>query len=497
MMTKNRKSSIFLFVIFFSLGLSALLSLSSKISSSSVLSISHEEPTLYEAWVEFADKGVKSKEQSKKILVDLERSFNARALDRRKKRRTLAGLFDERDFPLSKEYQKRVTATGAELMAQSRWLNGVVVRATADELKKIVVLPFVKEVGDYHVRSSTGRYESRPENPADIHRGAPYTGKSFYGRSEAQTKQLGLHRLHKAGFTGSDIVVAVIDTGFDLSHRVFNHPEHSIKVIAQWDFMDNDKKVTPEQKDRPLQQTHGTYVLGNIAAYLPGELVGSAFNALYILCKAEDDAEEYLLEEYWFVAALEYAESQGADVITSSLGLYTGYSQDQLDGKTSVMAFAWNLAVCNGVIGIQGGGNFGHDDDPTIHHLFPPADALGVIAVGAVDSDGNIARFSSDGPTVDGRLKPEVLACGAGGWTISISDRLGYVQGAGTSMAAPILAGAVACILQANPNWSVDKLRESLFHSGDFFRTHGKPDPLFIHGYGIPDVFAAANLKND
>lgn len=492
----NKQSFVSLCAVYLLLAVFALLSQSPNMSSGLVQSIS-EEPTLYEAWVEFLDKGIKSREQHDKILIGLEKNFNPRALARRKKRRTLPGLFDERDFPLVKGYLKGVATTGAELMAQSRWLNGVVVRATADELKKIVVLPYVKEVGDYHVRSLTGRYASRPENPADVHRGPLTEGKSFFGRSEVQTEQLGLHRLHKAGFTGGNVVVAVIDTGFDLSHRALNHPGRPIKVIAQWDFMDNDKITSPEQKDRSLQHTHGTYVLGNIAAYVPGELVGSAFAASYILCKAEDDAEEYLLEERWFVAALEYAESHGADVITSSLGLYTGYSPDQLDGKTSVMAQGWNLAIGNGVIGIQGGGNFGHDDKPHIHHLFPPADAIGVIAVGAIDSDGIITRFSSDGPTVDGRLKPEVLACGAGGWTISISDQQGYVQGTGTSMAAPILAGAVACILQANPDWTVAKIRESLFHSGDYFRTHGQPDPFFIHGYGIPDVFLAAGLKND
>ncbi len=496
-MMKNKQSSLFLYSVYLLLAVFALLSQSLNTSSSSVQSVSEEKPTLYEAWVEFLDKGIRSTEQHEKILVDLERNFNPRALIRRKKRRTLPGLFDERDFPVAKEYLKGVAATGAILMAQSRWLNGVVVRATADELKRIIVLPYVKEVGDYHVRRITGRYASRPENPVDVHRGPLDGRESFYGRAEVQTQQLGLDRLHKAGFTGQNVVVAVIDTGFDLSHLAFNHPERSIKVIAQWDFMDNDQFTAPEEKDRPLQHTHGTYVLGNIAAYAPGEIMGSAYGASYILCKAEDDAEEYLLEERWFVAALEYAESHGADVITSSLGLYTGYSENQLDGKTSVMAQGWNLSVANGVIGIQGVGNFGHDDDPHIHHLFPPADALGVIAVGAIDSYGNIVKFSSDGPTVDGRLKPEVLACGAGGWTISISDQKSYVQGAGTSMAAPIMAGAVACILQANPDWSVDKLRESLFHSGDYFRAHGQPDPLFILGYGIPDVFVAANLKND
>ncbi len=492
----NTKRSLFLLcAAYLLLAVFAFLSQSANSSSNPIKIVAEEEATIYEAWVGFLDKGAKSTQQHEKILVDLERRFNPRALERRKKRRTLPGLFDERDYPVVKEYLKGVEATGAKLMTESRWLNGVAVRATAEELKKIVVLPYVKEVGDYHVRRLTGRFASLPENPADIHRGCFKDVGSFYGRSEIQTKQIGLHRLHEAGYTGRDVVVAVIDTGFDLSHRAFKHPEKPIKVIAQWDFMDNDKIVTPEPKDRPLQHTHGTYVLGNIASYALGLMVGSAYEASYILCKAEDDAEEYLLEEKWFVAALEYAEAQGADVITSSLGLYTGYSQDQLDGKTSVMAQGWNIAVSNGIIGIQGGGNFGHDEEPTTHHLFPPADAIGVIAVGAVDSDGHIARFSSDGPTVDGRLKPEVLACGSGCWTVSVSDREGYVQGAGTSMAAPIIAGAVACVLQANPELSVEEVRERLFRSGNYFRTHGRPDPLFIHGYGIPDVFVAASKK--
>jgi serine protease AprX len=496
-MVNNKKSFFSLCAVYLLLAVFALLSQSSNNSSNPAQIASDGAPTRYEAWVEFLDKGVKSAKQREEILAGLERSFDPRALERRRKRQTLPGLFDERDIPIAEEYLKGVAASGADLMAISRWFNGVVVQASAEELKKIIVLPFVKEVGNYHVPRRTGRYQSLPENPADVHRGPLQGEESFYGRAEIQTKQIGLDRLHRAGFTGRDVVVAVIDTGFDLAHHAFNHPEHPIKVIAQWDFMDNDKIVSPEPKDLPLQHTHGTYVLGNIASYVPGVLVGSAFEASYVLCKAEDDAEEYLLEERWFVAALEYAESHGADVITSSLGLYTGYLQEQLDGKTSVMVQGWNLAVANGVIGIQGGGNFGHDDDPRTHHLFPPADGIGVIAVGAVDSDGHIARFSSDGPTVDGRLKPEVLACGAGVWTISISDREGYVHGAGTSMAAPIMAGAVACILQANPGWTVTRLRESLFHSGDYFRAHGQPDPLFIRGYGIPDVFVAADLKNE
>ena len=299
--------------------------------------------------------------------------------------------------------------------------------------------------------------------------------------------------MHQKGFAGEGVVIAVLDCGFALDHFAFNHSNHKIKVLAQWDFMENHGVVSPEKQDPPTQHRHGTYVLGALAAYSPEVLIGTASEADFILCKAESDAAEFLLEEKWFVAALEFAEKRGADVISSSCGLYDHYSPDQMDGKTSVMSLGWKLAVENGIIGFQGVGNPGHDQDPTTNHIFPPGDAVGVISCGVVLPDGQIARFSSDGPTVDGRGKPELLALGAEVWTIAIADNSGFLQAAGTSMATPLLAGVAACLLQAHPHWSVEQVRQALFRSGDYFRRHGSPTLSLSRK--IPDVFLAADFK--
>ncbi len=260
--------------------------------------------------------------------------------------------------------------------------------------------------------------------------------------------------------------------------------------------MNSDGNTAPESEDTPVQHEHGSLILGTIGAYLPGELMGSAYDASFILCNPEDDATEYFLEERWFVAALEFAEARGADIASSSLVLYTGYESDQLDGRTSIMTIGWNLATGNGVIGFQGGGNAGHDDDPATATLLPPSDALEVITVGSVNIRGRSVGFTSDGPTADGRLKPEVLALGWNVWTTSPFDRNGFTLSAGSSLATPVLAGAAACLLQAHPEWTVEEMRNALFHSGDFYREHGEPDPLFIRGYGIPDVYLAAGLED-
>jgi subtilisin family serine protease len=296
-----------------------------------------------------------------------------------------------------------------------------------------------------------------------------------------------LDRLHGEGYRGEGVRIGVIDTGFLLRHPALQNSDRSINVVAEWDFVDNDGVVSPEEGDRHDQHEHGTLVLGALAADLPGLLIGSAPSAEYVLLKAEDAEEEYFLEEKWFAAALEYAEAKGVDIVSSSVVLYTGYDNSHVDGQTSVMAKAWNLAVGNGVIGLQGGGNAGHDTDPTTHSLLPPAGVPGVITVGAVDSAGEITRFSSDGLELHGTVKPEVLALGLGTATISPYVPGAFTLSGGTSMATPVLAGGVACLLQLHPEWTVDEIRSALFSSGSFFLEHGKPDPLYVWGYGIPD----------
>ena len=445
-------------------------------------------PEVFDAWVSFSDKGLRSEGEIRSALRELEAGYDPRALARRRLRRTRPGLFDAHDLPLSSAYLRQVAETGARVRVKSRWFNGITVLATEGQLAAIKNLPFVQEVTDVHRHKAGGNGGGRVPNDPDLRRAPPRGFDEDYGWSGPQLRQLGLAPVHQAGFRGTGVRIAIIDTGFLLQHPAFQNSSGPLDVVGQWDFMDNDSVVSPEPGDRVDQHEHGTLVLGAIAANLRGELVGSAPEAEFILLKAEDAETEYFLEERWFAAALEYAEAHGADVVSSSLVLYQGYEPSDVDGHTSVMARAWDLAVGNGMIGLQGGGNSGHDEDPTTHNLLPPAGAPGVMAVGAVDPEGKIARFSSDGLRINGEVKPGLLALGLGTATVSPYVPGAYSASGGTSMATPLLAGAVACLLQAHPDWSVSEVKSALERSGSYFQTHGHPDPLFIQGFGIPDL---------
>jgi serine protease AprX len=452
-----------------------------------------QDPQVFDAWVEFRNKGIETDEQRTEMIAFLERNYNPKALERRKTKRTFPGLFDERDFPVRETYLDLVSQTGATIMIVSRWLNGTSVLATSDQLQEIKTLECVQWVGDIHKHINKRNqyddpaYTQKIIDPGDYPRDFDDYEAGLYGLSSAQIRQINLHSVHEQGFTGKGVIITILDSGFDLDHKAFNHPDNPIRVIKQWDLVNNDLNTKPEKTDPLGQHLHGTLCLGTIAAYAPDELVGSGYDASYILCVPEDVIEEYPLEERWFVAALEYAESNGADLITSSLVLYDYYENDQLNGETSVMSIGWNIATGNGVIGVQGGGNAGHDSNPETNHLETPADAYDVITVGAVDRYGFIARFSSDGPTADGRLKPEILGRGLETYTVSGHDHNLYTTASGASIATPLVAGAIACILQAYPEWSVEELRTNLFKTGHYFREHGTWDTTFVQGYGIPD----------
>jgi len=447
----------------------------------------------FDAWVAFVDKGVKSEVEREAAFRELEATFHPRALERRRLRRTRVGLFDETDLPLHREYLRGVAGTGAEVRVQSRWLNGVTVVATREQLEAIETLSYVREVTDIHPHRPKGAGGGRVPIDPDLMQSPEEGTEDLYGWAGPQIRQLHLDRVHEAGYTGSGVRVGVIDTGFLLRHPAFQTADGGIRIAAQWDFVDHDSTTAPEPGDPLDQHEHGSLVLGILAANLPGELVGAAPEAEFILLKAEDGATEYFLEEKWFAAALEYAEAKGADVVTSSLVLYEGYDGADVDGRTSVMSQAWNLAVENGIIGLQGGGNAGFDDDPSTHHLLPPAGAPGVITVGAAGPGGEIAPFSSDGFRIEGSVKPALLAWGLGTASISPYEPGAYTRSNGTSMATPLLAGAVACLLQGHPDWSIAEVKAARA-SGSYYRKNGEPDPLFVRGYGVPDMARAVGL---
>ncbi|MEI6476036.1 MAG: S8 family serine peptidase [Planctomycetota bacterium] len=288
-------------------------------------------------------------------------------------------------------------------------------------------------------------------------------------------------------------MIGILDTGFNRVHDAFNNPAHPLRVIAEWDFINNDGNTGIQPGDNSEQHKHGTWILGTMAAYLPGTMVGGAYDAQFVLCKTEDVPTETPIEEDYYVAGLEFIEAHGADVATSSLGYIDWYTQADLNGHTAVTTVAVNVATSNGVVCCTAAGNSGHDADPSTSTIIAPADAYNVLTCGAVDINGAIVSFSSSGPTADGRLKPEILACGLNTVSVNSTNTTGLSGLSGTSLSTPLVAAAVACILQARPDYGVAQIREALFATASRSDAAGlHPDPNFVEGHGIVRAYEAA-----
>ena len=290
-------------------------------------------------------------------------------------------------------------------------------------------------------------------------------------------------------------MIGVLDSGFRRVHQAFKSVEHPLQVIAEWDFVKNDNNTDIQTGDNSEQHKHGTWILGTMAAYLPNQIIGTAYEARFVLAKTEDVPTETPIEEDYYVAGLEFVEAHGADVVTSSIGYIDWYLQADMNGVTAVTTKAVNIATANGVVCLTAAGNEGHDTNAATNTLIAPADAMQVLTCGAVDSAGTIASFSSSGPSADGRVKPEILAMGVTTVTVNSTNTTGLSGVSGTSLSTPLLAGAVACLLQARPDFTVDSLRTALFATAsrsDSSGTH--PDPLFVTGYGIVKAFPASQF---
>jgi len=389
-------------------------------------------------------------------------------------------IFVRRGISLD-EAARRATALGATLRSSSRWLHAVSVVAPAAALGQLA-----RERWSSHLQP-LGRWKL-PTTPARIDELAvaavdtcPAGGDPVYGPSEMPYRQLDLRLLADAGVTGAGVRIAILDAGFNTLDPAFA----GIAVTAQRDFVFGDSVVRDEPNDRPGAQSHGTAVWSLFAGLVPGRLVGVARGASYLLAKTEDIRSETRVEEDNYVAALEWADSIGVDIVSSSLGYLVfdngfGYTPSQINGDVAVTSVAADSAAARGILIVTAAGNNG----PGFRTLVTPGDADSVITVGAEDSLGAITAFSSRGPTADGRIKPDLTAPGFDVCAVAGSS-VGRV--AGTSFATPLLAAASALVKQLHPGTGPTALRAALrAHATN----HDAPDST--RGWGRPDVGATA-----
>ena len=395
------------------------------------------------------------------------------------------------DLPVVADYVAQVAAFGAEHRQSSRWLNAASFAVPGAQLERIAALPFVAEV------RPLATFKQTLPSPESIKLEAPRTPLSpdalDYGEATEQLRQINVPAAHGAGYTGEGVTLAIMDTGFRKSHDAFANHIINGRVLAEWDFVNGDGNTENEASDGDWssQWNHGTYIWSVSAGEAPSEVYGPAYRANVILCKTEDVRSETQVEEDNWVAALEFADSVGTDVITTSLGYSTfddgtGYEYSDMDGQTAVITIAASTTDGLGIVMCNSMGNSG----PSAGSLSAPADAFDILSVGNVNATGTISSSSSRGPTFDGRTKPEVCARGSSTRCASASADNFYTYASGTSLSTPLVAGAACLVIQAHPDWTPAQVREAMMMTADRAQ-----NPDNDYGWGIIDVMAAINYE--
>ncbi|UCF63787.1 MAG: S8 family peptidase [bacterium] len=437
-------------------------------------------------WVFFKDKGIDLGEK----LAIAEQNLLPKARERRKRHfKSESGLVDFHDLPVSKSYLQKLSEVSLEIRQKSRWLNAVSVEVARDNLHQIATLSFVRYLDLVFIKDepipvvdfSAAVSPDVPENTEVLN----------YGESLEQNQQINVISLHNMGYDGSGVLIAMLDAGFNnLEHQALKH----LNILASWDFVNGDSVVW----DEPGQMgtgNHGTWTLSALAGFKDGFLIGPAYGADFLLAKTENtDWERHVEEDAW-IAGAEWADSLGADIISSSLGYFNGftngdtnYTWQDMDGNTTIVTRGADMAAGRGILVVNSAGNEGFPYLPVENTLIGPADGDSVLAIGSVRSDGTRSSFSSMGPTVDGRIKPDVMARGSQTFCASVSDTVSYSRVSGTSLSCPLVAGAAALVLQVNPNFTNMDIIHALHNTAS-----QASNPNNQYGWGIIDAFQAAS----
>jgi serine protease AprX len=444
-------------------------------------------------WITFTNKGNNTEYK----LSHPETYLTQKAIERRMKVKPVNALVDFTDLPLYYEYVNELIRNGIEIKNRSKWFNSVSCYATKNQIGEIMSHDFVKKVDLVKTfKKSSYETENFSNNNFNQTDNNGYNESSHflnYGSSLEQMEIINAPTAQDSGYSGQGILIASFDTGFDnLQHPAFD----SIRArgYRSYDFVNNDT-IVGNENGQMGEGSHGTATLSLVGGFKSGELISPAYRSDFILAKTENTDSETPLEEDNWIAAAEWADSLGADIITSSLG-YLGmdpgsirsYDWTWMNGDSCFITIGADLAVNKGIIVCNSAGNEGYNS--THNTLLAPADGDSVIAVGSVNPDKQRSGFSSVGLTTDGRIKPDICAMGSGNKVAQPgSGSTGYTNGSGTSYSCPMTAGVCAVILSANPNLTPMQVRNLLRQTADSSST-----PNRLRGWGLINCWEAVKI---
>jgi serine protease AprX len=401
--------------------------------------------------------------------------LSARSIQRRVKQ----GIpLTTKDLPPNPAYTDSLTSKGATVLYTSRWMNAALVLADSAQHANILNLPFVQGTSQVKRIAATSHVNTQKSIQGT-------NANPLYGNSFNQISMIGVDYMHAEGFHGEGLQIAVLDAGFLNANNmaVFDTLFDNNQILSTWDFVDHQSNVYDND-------SHGTSVLSILAGYKSGQLIGPAYKAGFYLLRTEDATSEFEVEEVNWLMGAEYADSAGADIISSSLGYTnfddpsTSHSYTDLDGNTTIVSRAADMAVSTGMLVVNSAGNDGANP---WYYIIAPADGDSVLAIGAVDHSGSYASFSSHGPSSDGQIKPDVAAQGQGVVYATTSNT--FTTGSGTSFSCPLISGMAAGLWQAFPYLKNTELIDYIKRSASHYTS-----PDYYTGYGIPNFRRASDI---
>ncbi len=429
-------------------------------------------------WILFTDKGIYSEKEMYDYLDKHKNIVSERSIERRIIRANNVYSFE--DIPVKRDYIKTLKTMNINIVHKSKWLNGVSAYINSEDLSKLEKLDFIYKIipvaqakKDFDLKKVD--YKTTKADTTDS-----IINKYDYGVAcKPQIEQIGVNLLHNMGYTGDGVLIAIFDTGFKIKEEdgqviPYHDALQNVKIINTYSFLKDTSYVGMTTSLDIDQVDHGTKMLALMGAYRYNNLISPAFGANYILAETEDVNSETPSEEDNWIAAAEWADSLGADIISSSVGYKDWYSYTMMTGDSCAITIAADIAASKGIIVVNAIGNVEDENALRDTCIIAPADADSIITVGGVDDYNVLSAISALGPTYDKfinpsldtlRIKPDILGLAEFPWTINTADDSSYLFVSGTSGATALIAGGCALILQAHPDWTADKVREALKHT--------------------------------